>query len=275
VLEGILAWHVRGTRYGIRVDERDELLACGEPGVQLTWMDAKIGDWVFAPRTGKPVEIQALWYNALEVIAELRSRAGDAAGAEKARQQAARAQASFCAQFWNPARACLYDNIAPDGTPDAAVRPNQIFAVGLHHAILDGSQARAVVYAVERDLLTPAGLRSLSPREPNYRGRYEGGVWERDSAYHQGTVWQWLMGPFLTAYLRTHPNDPAAHGQAAAWLQALEPQLQVACIGQISEIAEGEQPHLPRGCFVQAWSVAELLRVAVELARSRRICVAR
>lgn len=268
VLEDILAWHMRGTRYGIRADERDGLLACGEPGVQLTWMDAKIGDWVVTPRTGKPVEIQALWYNALRVIAELRGRAGDAAGAEEARQQAARAQASFCAQFWNAARACVYDNIAPDGTPDTAVRPNQIFAVSLHHAILTGNQARAVVDAVERDLLTPAGLRSLSPRETGYRGRYEGGVWERDSAYHQGTVWQWLMGPFLTAYLRTHPGAPAARAQAAAWLNAFEPQLQAACIGQLSEIADGEQPHLPRGCFAQAWSVAELLRAAVEMARA-------
>ena len=262
VLEEILAWHFRGTRYGIHVDDRDGLLACGEPGVQLTWMDAKIGDWVVTPRTGKPVEIQALWYNALCVIALLRDDASEAT------QQAARAQASFRQRFWNPARACLYDNIAPDGTPDPAVRPNQIFAVSLHHAILSGSEARAVVDHVQRELFTPAGLRSLSPCEPGYRGRYEGGVWERDSAYHQGTVWQWLMGPFLTAYLRTHPGEPAARGQAAEWLNAFEPQMHTACLGQLSEIADGEQPHLPRGCFAQAWSVAELLRAASELARS-------
>ena len=267
VLEQILSFHLRGTRYGIAVDERDGLLQCGEPGVQLTWMDAKIGDWVVTPRTGKPVEIQALWYNALCVMAELRRLAGDAPAAADALERAARARDSFQLRFWNPARGCLYDVIGPDGAADAAVRPNQIFAVSLHHAILDGDAARAVVETVERELLTPSGLRSLSPRDSAYRGRYEGVVWERDSAYHQGTVWQWLMGPFITAYLRTHTGADAsgARARAAAWVRGFEPQLHAACLGQLSEIADGEPPHLPRGCFAQAWSVAELLRVAIDL----------
>ncbi len=262
VLNDILEWHVRGTRYGIRVDT-DGLLACGEPGVQLTWMDAKIGGWVVTPRTGKPVEIQALWYNALRIAEDLSRCGGDAVQADSLGRMAERARSSFLEQFWNPGRACLYDAI--DGERrDASVRPNQIFAVSLHHPLLTGERARQVVTVVERELLTPAGLRSLSPADANYRGRYEGGVFERDSAYHQGTVWQWLFGPFLTAYCRTHPDPEAARLQAAKWLAGCEPQLSQACLGQVSEIADGDAPHSSRGCFAQAWSVAELLRAAVE-----------
>lgn len=262
VLENILDWHIRGTRYGIHMDD-DGLLACGEPGVQLTWMDAKIGDWVVTPRTGKPVEVQALWYNALRVVEELRSRKGDLTGAAAAGQLAVRARASFSAKFWNAGPGCLFD-VVNGNERDAAVRPNQIFAVSLHYPLIEGEQARQVVATVERELLTPAGLRSLSPHDANYRGRYEGGVWERDSAYHQGTVWQWLLGPFLTAYCRTHPDPAAGRARAAEWLSAFECQLQAACLGQLSEIADAEPPHTPRGCFAQAWSAAELLRAAVE-----------
>ncbi len=263
VLEDIVGWHVRGTRYGIRLDEEDGLLASGEPGVQLTWMDAKIGDWVVTPRTGKAVEIQALWYNALRILEDLRRRAGDGEGGDAAGAMAERARASFESKFWNPDRRCLFDVVGHNGN-DPAVRPNQIFAVSLYHPILTGDRAREVVSTVERELLTPAGLRSLSPRDPGYRGRYEGGVFERDSAYHQGTVWPWLMGPFLSAFVRSHTDRAAARDQARDRFRAFEPRLRENCLGQLCEINDAEQPYLPRGCFAQAWSVAELLRAAVE-----------
>ena len=258
-LRDILDWHLRGTRYGIHMDS-DGLLSCGEAGVQLTWMDAKIGDWVVTPRTGKPVEIQALWYNALRIAADLTRREGQSLQADSFDQLATRAQASFLAQFWNGSEHCLFD-VVDGGQRDGAIRPNQIFAVSLHHQILPIDRARQVVDVVERELLTPAGLRSLSPRDSRYRGRYEGGVFERDSAYHQGTVWQWLMGPFLTAYCKVNPDSRA---QAAAWLAGIQSQLGEAGLGQISEIADGDAPHCARGCIAQAWSVAELLRAAVE-----------
>ena len=259
VLRDILDWHLRGTRYGIHMDS-DGLLSCGEAGVQLTWMDAKIGDWVVTPRTGKPVEIQALWYNALRIAADLTRREGQQLQADTFDQLAARAQASFLSQFWNEGEHCLYD-VVDGGQRDGAIRPNQIFAVSLHHQLLPLDRARQVVEVVERELLTPVGLRSLSPRDSRYRGRYEGGVFERDSAYHQGTVWQWLMGPFLSAYCKVHPQG---RPQAAAWLSGMQSQLGAAGLGQLSEIADGDAPHQSRGCPAQAWSVAELLRAAVE-----------
>ncbi len=264
-LYDIIGWHVRGTRYGIHVDA-DGLLACGEPGVQLTWMDAKIGDWVVTPRTGTPVEIQALWYNALRVAECLSRRAGDLVQAEEFDRLASRARESFHEKFWNADHGCLYDTIDGDRR-DGSVRPNQIFAVSLAYPLLAGDRARSVVAVVERELLTPAGLRSLSPRDPAYRGRYEGGVFERDSAYHQGTVWPWLIGPFLTAYCRTQPDTRAARAQAGEWLSTFESHLREGCLGQVSEIADGDPPHTPRGCFAQAWSVAELLRAATELTK--------
>ena len=257
-LRDIVDWHCRGTRYGIALDV-DGLLRCGEPGVQLTWMDAKIGDWVVTPRTGKPVEIQALWYNALRVAAALERRAGATREADALDELAGRAQASFLAQFWNAAEECLYD-VVDEGMRDGAIRPNQILAVSLHHQMLPAGQARQVVEAARRDLLTPAGLRSLSPRDSRYRGRYEGGVLERDSAYHQGTVWPWLLGPFLTAYCKTHSD----RAMAREWLEGCGALLEQACLGQIAEIADGDAPHSARGCVAQAWSVAELLRAAVE-----------
>ena len=247
-------WHLRGTRYGIRVEE-DGLLHAGEPGVQLTWMDAKIGDWVVTPRIGKPVEIQALWYNALRTLAALALRFGDGARAGELTELARRTQHSFVEQFWDPERGYLLDN-----TGDASIRPNQIFAVSLPYTMLDEQQARAVVETVERHLLTPLGLRSLSPGDPAYRGRYEGGVRERDSAYHQGPVWLWLMGPFVSAYARVHPGS----ARIAELVNGMRPHLREAGVGQFSEIADGDAPFTPRGCFAQAWSVAEVLRVAVE-----------
>jgi predicted glycogen debranching enzyme len=247
-------WHRRGTRYGIRADE-DGLLQAGEPGVQLTWMDAKIGDWVVTPRIGKPVEIQALWYNAICTLAELATRFGDAARAEEMASLAERARVAFVAQFWDAGRGYLLDN-----TGDASIRPNQIFAVSLAYTMLDDLQARAVVDVVERHLLTPLGLRSLSPEDPAYRGVYRGGVYERDSAYHQGSVWLWLMGPFLSAYARVYPGSE----RVAELVEGLRGHLREAGVGQMSEIADGDAPYTPRGCFAQAWSVAEVLRAVAE-----------
>ncbi len=258
----ILDWHLRGTRYGIRADN-DALLSCGGPGVQLTWMDAKIGDWVVTPRAGKPVEIQALWYNALCVMCELCKMFGESERALFWRQLAARAKASFHEKFWNPARGGLFDVIEPERQDDS-VRPNQIFAVSLHHALVEGEQARSIVDLVRRELFTPVGLRTLSLRDGRYRGIYAGGVWERDSAYHQGTAWPWLLGPFLTAYLRVNESSEEARETAARWLSEFSGQMRKGCLGQIGEVADGDAPHKEGGCVAQAWSVAELLRAAVE-----------
>jgi predicted glycogen debranching enzyme len=248
VLADIVAWHERGTRYGIRIDV-DGLLLAGEPGVQLTWMDSKIGDWVVTPRHGKPVEIQALWYNALRVMAALGSNPHYA-------ELADRAQESFARQFWNESAGCLYDVVNGDAR-DSAIRPNQIFAVSLFHSVLPDAMARKVVDAVERHLLTPYGLRSLAPSDPAYRGRYEGDGRSRDSAYHQGTVWPWLMGPFVTAYTKVH-------GQAPQWAEAFRRYVDEEGMGQVPEVFDGDAPHRPGGCMAQAWSVAELLRCLVE-----------
>ncbi len=245
-LADIVDWHMRGTRYNIRVDS-DGLLGCGQPGVQLTWMDAKVGDWVVTPRQGKPVEIQALWYNALRIMQALSRDLRYKAMADQAR-------ASFNQQFWNDSAECLYDVIDEVGK-DAAIRPNQIFAVSLPHSMLDAARARAVVDKVQAELLTPMGLRTLAASDPNYHGKYQGGVRERDAAYHQGTVWPWLIGPFLRAYLKVHPEGQA---EAQEWLAPLLGFLENH--GQLPEIADGDFPHAPRGCIAQAWSLAEVLR---------------
>jgi predicted glycogen debranching enzyme len=261
-LKDIVNWHVCGTRYHIQCGG-DGLLSCGEPGVQLTWMDAKVGDWVVTPRSGKPVEIQALWYNALRVLQDLAARFHDD-GPEKFLQELAElARGSFNDQFWNQDAGCLYDVVEGDQR-DGSIRPNQIFAVSLPHRMLPPERAKQVVDAVQRDLLTPIGLRSLSPHDPRYRPRYAGGVLERDSAYHQGTVWPWLMGPFITAYVEVHGRSNQARAQAKSWIEAFDEHLRTAGLGQISEVADGDPPHTPGGCIAQAWSVAELLRAAVE-----------
>ncbi len=261
-LKEIVEWHVGGTRYGIRCDD-DGLLVSGEPGVQLTWMDAKVGDWVVTPRRGKPVEIQALWYNALRIMEDLARAFGDDAARARYSDLANRARDSFNRLFWNDQTGCLHD-VVDGGSHDGTIRPNQIFAVSLPHAMLPAQNASQVVDVVRRELLTPFGLRSLSPRDSQYRPRYEGGVWSRDAAYHQGTVWPWLMGPFLTAYVKVHGGSASARQQATGWLEAFHGHLGVAGLGQISEIADGDPPHTPRGSIAQAWSVAELLRAAVE-----------
>ncbi len=262
VLKNIIDWHEKGARYQIHVDS-DGLLFAGEPGVQLTWMDSKIGEWVVTPRTGKPVEIQALWFNALCVMAELATKFGDSSNAEHFSKMAERAKVSFNQQFWNEGAGCLYDVIDGDEC-DASVRPNQIFAVSLPHSMLDNERAKKVVAVVERDLLTPVGLRSLAPSDLNYIGVYHGDMRSRDSAYHQGTVWPWPMGAFITAYLKANSRTKFARKQAGKWLDGFLPHLNQACLGQVSEIFDGDAPHSARGCVAQAWSVAELLRVAVE-----------
>jgi len=263
VLAEIISWHERGTRYGIRVDS-DGLLLADEPGVQLTWMDAKAGDWVVTPRRGKPVEIQALWYNALRIMEDLAERFGRNADREHFRALADRAQQSFPRLFWNETAGCLFDVVDRE-TRDDSIRPNQIFAVSLPHKLLPPEKGRRVVAAVEHHLLTPYGLRSLAPSDPKYHGRYEGDVRSRDGAYHQGTVWPWLLGAFITAYLEVNERSPNARKQAAQWLEELCRFMNDEGVGQIPEIFDGDAPQRSGGCIAQAWSVAEILRTAMEL----------
>ena len=262
VLADIVAWHERGTRYGIRVDS-DGLLQAGEAGTQLTWMDAKVGDWVVTPRRGKPVEIQALWYNALRVMEDLARRLARDSDAAHYGELAERTRANFAALFWNSAEGCLYD-VVNGQERDAAIRPNQILAVSLRYSMLTPDVAARVVSTVQRQLLTPFGLRTLSPSDPQYRGRCAGDQTSRDGAYHQGTVWPWLMGPFLKAYIATNGRSPESRAQAASWLAELAGFIGNQGVGQLPEIFDGDAPHTPRGCIAQAWSVAELLRVCVE-----------
>ncbi|HKA56063.1 MAG TPA: amylo-alpha-1,6-glucosidase [Candidatus Binatia bacterium] len=256
-IEAILSGYARGTRHRISLDA-DGLLAAGEPGVQLTWMDVKIGDRVVTPRIGKPVEVQALWLNALSIAGRF---------AERWREMFLRGREAFQARFWNEAGGYLYDVVDVDhqsGTADATFRPNQILAVGgLPVPLLDIDRARRVVGAVEARLLTPLGLRSLAPGEQGYSPHYEGGVRERDSAYHQGTVWPWLLGPFVEAWVRVRGDTRAAKQEARArFLEPLLRHLDEAGLGHISEIADGDPPHTPRGCPFQAWSVGEAVRLS-------------
>ncbi len=254
----IIDWHVRGTRYKIRVDT-DGLLYAGETGVQLTWMDAKIGDWVVTPRTGKPVEIQALWYNALRILTDLAAKFGDKTRQTDYENMAAAAKKSFNEQFWNETDQCLFDVVNGDDS-DASVRPNQIFAVSLPHTMLTSATARKVVEKVESELLTPFGLRSLSPKDARYVPVYTGSPHERDAAYHQGTVWGWLTGHFIDAYRKVHSKDARANECVKEIISGFRSHISQASAGQISEIFDAEPPHHPRGCAAQAWSVAELLR---------------
>lgn len=264
VLEDIIDWHVRGTRYGIAMDERDGLLRAGEPGVQITWMDAKIGDWVVTPRIGKPVEINALWYNALATMAELAARLNRPA--TEYQRLAERARAGF-QRFHIAPGAALYDVIdGPDGN-DASLRPNQVFAVSLAHCALSREQQAEVVAVVGAELLTSYGLRSLAPRHADYRPRYEGGVWERDGSYHQGPVWAWLLGHYALAEFRLHGDAAAAQER----LSPLRDHLLDAGLGTVSEILDGAPPHHPRGAPAQAWSVACTLESWWRLERAKRL----
>ena len=263
VLVEMIDGHLRGTRYQIHADPEDGLLYAGEPGVQLTWMDAKVGDWVVTPRIGKPVEINALWLNAVSTMTEFarllgRPSAGHACLVKRARKGFAR--------FWNEATQCCFDVLDGPGGNDASIRPNQIFAVSLAQTALSPEQQRAVVDTCGRHLLTSHGLRSLSPDDPQYRGHYGGSRVERDGAYHQGTVWAWLLGPFALAHLRVY-NDPA---QAASFLEPIANHLKVHGLGSISEIFDGDAPFTPRGCIAQAWSVAEVLRAWTAIAQARK-----
>ena len=261
VLVDIINWHVKGTRYNIHVDS-DGLLFSGEPGVQLTWMDAKVGDWVVTPRTGKAVEIQALWYNALRVMESLAEKFGDKANQNQYKTMAAFARKSFNAQFWNEETGCLYDVVNGDDR-DSSIRPNQVLAISLTNSMVSKARAKSILCVVERELLTPRGLRTLSPNDSRYIRRYEGDPRSRDGSYHQGTVWPWLMGPYITAHMKTF-GENAGRSFAADWLNNFEDHLTEACLGQVSEIFDGDHPHTPRGCVAQAWSVAELLRAALE-----------
>ncbi len=255
-IESILTGYHSGTRFQIKADV-DSLLAAGKPGVQLTWMDAKVGDHVITPRIGKPVEVQALWINALWVGQSI---------SDKWKPIFARASEAFAARFWNTEKGELYDVVDVDHRPgaiDSLSRPNQIFAVGgLPLRLLDMTRARQVVDAVERKLWTPAGPRSLAPGQPGYIQRYEGDVWHRDSAYHQGTVWPWLAGPFIEAWVRVNGDTSEAKKLARQrFFEPLLSRLELAGVGHLSEIADAEPPHAPRGCPFQAWSMGELLRL--------------
>ena len=251
-LRDIVEWHEEGTRYGIQVDPDDGLLRAGTPGVQLTWMDAKVGDWVVTPRIGKPVEVNALWYNALRSLESFAEALGESADpfAERADQ----AESHFD-RFWDAERGHLRDVIdGPDGD-DSSLRPNQLFAVSLPHSPLSGAQQRAVVETCAAHLYTPHGLRSLAPDHPDYVGVYRDGREERDGAYHQGTVWSWLIGPFVKAHLRVY-DDPAT---ARSYLAPLRRHLNAHGVGSVSEIFDGDAPVTPRGTPAQAWGVAQLL----------------
>jgi len=271
-LTEIIDWHRRGTRYSIHMDQNDGLLYAGEQGVQLTWMDAKVGERVVTPRIGKPVEINALWHFALTSMAAWARSLGYRRAATNYDLAARGVATTFAKSFWFEEGGYLYDVIdTPDGTADtqgrrvdSSLRPNQIFAVSLGTGLLDPARARAVVDVCAKELLTPVGLRSLATHDPQYAGNYCGGPHERDAAYHQGTVWSWLLGPFALAHYRVYGD--AQH--ANALLAGLAPHMDEACVGTISEILDGNAPHTPRGCFAQAWSVSETLRAFHRLARS-------
>jgi predicted glycogen debranching enzyme len=255
-VEAILSGYCAGTRFGIRAD-KDGLLAAGEPGVQLTWMDAKVGDQVITPRIGKPIEVQALWINALWVAQSF---------SDRWKSLFAKASETFAVRFWNEARGQLFDVVDVNhqvGAVDPLLRPNQIFAVGgLPLVLLPMERARQVVDAVEAALWTPMGLRSLAPGEPGYVPHYGGDVLHRDSSYHQGTVWPWLIGPFVEAWVRVRGNSPEVKKLARQrFLEPLQSHLDQAGLGHVSEIADADPPHTPRGCPFQAWSLGELLRL--------------
>jgi predicted glycogen debranching enzyme len=287
VLQDIVDWHVRGTRTQIHVDPADGLLYAGEPGVQLIWMDAKVDDWVVTPRIGKPVEVNALWYNVLCIMADFARLLGEPSSvipaeagihrpslSEPYEALAERVRAGF-ARFWNAEAGYCYDVIdGPGASPlcpprcgrgeDPALRPNQLFAVSLPHSPLTEERRKAVVDACARHLLTSRGLRSLAPHHPDYKGHHGGDRRTRDAAYHQGTVWGWLIGPFVSAHLRVYKDAALAR----SFLQPMLQQLESHCVGSLSEIFDGDPPHTPRGCIAQAWTVAEVLRAWKETAQS-------
>ena len=259
----IVEHHLKGTLFSIAVDPGDGLLSQGAEGYQLTWMDAKVGDWVVTPRRGKPVEINALWYNALRLLQQWLSEEQLEDKAEKMNACAEKAMKSFNQRFWCQAEGHLYDVIDGPNGDDAACRPNQLLAISLSHPILDPAKWKPVLETVRLRLLTPVGLRTLAPGHPDYKAKYFGDLRARDAAYHQGTVWAWLIGPFIDTWLKVYPQDRAG---AHELLQGFIPHLDQACIGSISEVFDADPPFTPRGCISQAWSVAEVLRCWVKTA---------
>jgi predicted glycogen debranching enzyme len=256
-VERIVEWHIKGTRFGIHVDEADGLLHQGAPGYQLTWMDAKVDDWVVTPRRGKAVEINALWYNALCLLASWKDFfQGEGAGRSIA-QRAETVRQSFNKRFWCESKGHLFDVVDGENGDDDSCRPNQVFAISLPHEVLDRHHWYAVMTTVEQNLLTPLGLRSLAPGDPNYKPCYDGDLRSRDAAYHQGSVWGWLIGPYIDAWLKLNPGQNEKGRQLLA---AFGDHLKEACVSSLSEIFDAEAPHTPRGCIAQAWSVAEVLR---------------
>ena len=260
-LRDIVSHHINGTRFGIGVDPRDSLLHQGAEGYQLTWMDAKVGDWVVTPRRGKAVEINALWYNALRLLAHWLSEEHDLLGSKQMAEQAEKTRQSFNERFWYAQGGYLYDVVDGENGDDAACRPNQLLAFSLAFPVLAEDKWKSVLDVVTERLVTPVGLRSLAPGHPDYKPNYDGDLRARDAAYHQGTVWAWLIGPFIDAWLRVHPGDCEG---ARAFLKGFDQHLSEACIGSISEIFDAETPFTSRGCAAQAWSIAEVLRAWIK-----------
>jgi predicted glycogen debranching enzyme len=254
----IIEAHLRGTRFGIGVDNKDGLLRQGEEGYQLTWMDAKVEDWVVTPRRGKAVEINALWYNALKLMEKWAEETNDSENAERYSALAKKVKKSFNEKFWYEEGKYLYDVIeGEDVENDTAHRPNQIFTISLKYPVLDEDKWETVLKSVSEKLLTPVGLRSLAPGHPDYKLQYFGNLKARDAAYHQGTVWAWLIGPFIDAWLKVYPDDLE---NPKKFIEGFASHLNEACIGSISEVFDAEFPFTPRGCIAQAWSISEVLR---------------
>jgi predicted glycogen debranching enzyme len=259
----IIEHHLRGTRFNIGVDPSDGLLKQGAEGYQLTWMDAKVEGWVVTPRRGKAVELNALFYNALKLMERWLREEGDEARSSDMGRHAQRTRESFNRRFWNPETNCLFDVVDKEGGGnDPSIRPNQVFAISLPYPVLDEEHWRSVLDVAQRLLVTPVGLRSLAPGSPDYKPYYDGDLRSRDAAYHQGTVWGWLAGPFADAWLKVHPND--LHG-VERLIEGFASHLEEACVGSVSEIFDAEPPFKPRGCIAQAWSVAEVLRILVKV----------
>jgi predicted glycogen debranching enzyme len=255
----IIECHRIGTLFGIGMDPKDALLRQGQQGYQLTWMDAKVGDWVVTPRRGKTVEINALWYNALRLMADWLKEENQNAAMQRISETADRVRESFNQRFWYEQGGYLYDVVDAEngGSDDDACRPNQVFAISLDHPVLDQARWKPVMDVVTERLLTPVGLRSLAPGHPDYKEKYYGDLRARDAAYHQGTVWAWLIGPYVDAWLKLNPGKEA---EARGFLSGFAAHLDEACVGSISEVFDAETPYTPRGCVAQAWSVAEVLR---------------
>jgi predicted glycogen debranching enzyme len=258
----IFDYQMRGTHFGIGVDHGDGLLKQGQEGYQLTWMDAKVDDWVVTPRRGKAVEINALWYNALRNLEDWLRRSGQDEKAAQVAEQAEKARSAFNARFWYEQGGYLYDVVDGEFGNDSSMRPNQILSISLEYPVLDQPRWEQVLNKAREKLLTPVGLRSLAPGYPDYKPKYFGDIRARDAAYHQGTVWAWLIGPFIDAWLKVYPDDKEG---ASKFMEGFHSHMYDSCIGSVSEIFDAEQPFTPRGCIAQAWSVAEVLRCLLKL----------